>query len=95
MLVQVLHLCVRLRLQEVDSEDVTDTLALSGYPPEEGEELLGRLVSVVDSTDHFLCQTIAVLEQVWEGSLATADIMYLENLWCALFRDSCALFRDI
>ena len=41
-----------------------DTLVVSGYSLEESEELLARVISVIDSTDHFLGQTTTVLQQV-------------------------------
>ena len=41
-----------------------DTLCLSGYTLEEAEEVIGKVISVIDSTDHFLGQTAAVLEEV-------------------------------
>ena len=36
----------------------------SGYSQEESEEVLARVLSVIDSTDHFVSQTTKVLEEV-------------------------------
>ena len=36
----------------------------SGYSQEESEEAIARVLSVIDSTEHFLSQTTAVLEEV-------------------------------
>ena len=41
-----------------------DTLVESGYSQEEAEEILARVLSIVHSTDHFIAQITAVLEEV-------------------------------
>ena len=41
-----------------------DTLVESGYSQEESEEVIARVLSVIDSTEHFLSQTTTVLEEV-------------------------------
>jgi len=64
LLVHVLHLCVRLRVQQIDTEDVMDTLVESGYSQEESEEIIARVLSVIDSTEHFVAQTTTVLEEL-------------------------------
>ena len=37
---------------------------MMGYAQDEAEEVIGRVLSVIDSTDHFLDQTLTVLEEV-------------------------------
>ena len=37
---------------------------MMGYSQDEAEEVIGRVLSIIDSTEHFLSQTIAVLEEV-------------------------------
>ena len=37
---------------------------MMGYAEDEAEEVIGRVLSVIDSTDHFLGQTINVLNEV-------------------------------
>ena len=37
---------------------------MMGYSQDEGEEVIGRVLSIIDSTEHFLTQSIAVLEEV-------------------------------
>ena len=49
------------------SRDITvlqDTLVESDYSREEAEEIVARVLSVVDSTDHFISQFTTVLEDV-------------------------------
>ena len=41
-----------------------DTLVESNYSREEAEEILARVLSVVDSADHFISQTTTILEDV-------------------------------
>ena len=41
-----------------------DTLVESGYSQEESEEIIARVLSVIDSTEHFVAQTTTVLEEV-------------------------------
>ena len=41
-----------------------DTLVESGYTNEVAEELIGRVISVVESSDHFISQANTVLEDV-------------------------------
>ena len=41
-----------------------DTLLVMGYSQDEAEEVIGRVLSIIDSTDHFLTQSITVLEEV-------------------------------
>lgn len=36
----------------------------SGYSQEESEEVIARVLSVIDSTEHFLSQTTTVLGEV-------------------------------
>lgn len=38
---------------------------MMGRSLDESEELVKRVVGVVDSTDHFILQTIPLLEEVW------------------------------
>ncbi len=37
---------------------------MMGYSQDEAEEVIGRVLSIIDSTEHFLSQTISVLEEV-------------------------------
>lgn len=37
---------------------------MMGYAQDEAEEVIGRVLSVVDSTDHFLEQSVTVLDEV-------------------------------
>ena len=37
---------------------------MMGYAQDEAEEVIGRVLSVIDSTDHFLEQTVQVLKAV-------------------------------
>lgn len=53
-----------------------DTLVESKYSREEAEEILARVLSVVDSTDHFISQAITVLEDV---SSSTIIAVYSQN----------------
>ena len=41
-----------------------DILLMMGYAQDEAEEVIGRVLSVIDSTEHFLDQSIAVLNEV-------------------------------
>lgn len=36
----------------------------SGYSRDEAEEIIARVLSVVDSTEHFISQTTTILEDV-------------------------------
>ncbi|XP_019862008.1 PREDICTED: uncharacterized protein LOC109590547, partial [Amphimedon queenslandica] len=68
-----------------------DTLNESGYPSDKSEELVGRLMSVVDSTDHFITLATSVLDKLCEGdfsgtSLPLISIMSLNLLLCLLQR---------
>ena len=38
---------------------------MMGYAQDEAEEVIGRVLSVIDSTDHFLEQTVGVLNEVY------------------------------
>ena len=38
---------------------------MMGYPQDEAEEVIGRVLSIIDSTEHFLSQSITVLEEVF------------------------------
>ena len=37
---------------------------MSGYGPEESEEMMGRVISVMDSSEHFKDQAVLVLREV-------------------------------
>ena len=37
---------------------------MMGYSQDEAEEVVGRVLSIIGSTEHFLGQSIAVLEEV-------------------------------
>ncbi len=41
-----------------------DTLVESGYSQDESEEVIGRVISVLNSNDHLLSQSITILEEV-------------------------------
>jgi len=45
---------------------------LSGHGQEESEELLGRVISVMDSFEHFKDQAVLVLQEVREGERVVA-----------------------
>lgn len=47
---------------------------MMGYAEDEAEEVIGRVLSVIDSTDHFLGQTINVLNEVHVQSIQCACI---------------------
>ena len=48
-----------------------DTLVESGYTNDVAEELIGRVISVVESSDHFISQANTVLEDVRHFILLT------------------------
>uniref|UniRef100_A0A1X7SE19 Uncharacterized protein n=1 Tax=Amphimedon queenslandica TaxID=400682 RepID=A0A1X7SE19_AMPQE len=82
---------MKLKFQQSDTEDIIDTLNESGYPSDKSEELVGRLMSVVDSTDHFITLATSVLDKLCEGdfsatSLPLISIMSLNLLLCLLQR---------
>ena len=62
LLVLMLLFSVKLRMQQIDTEDIVDTLTESGHSSEVSEELVARVISVVDSTEHFINQAITVME---------------------------------
>ncbi len=41
-----------------------DTLTESGHTMEESEELVGKVMSIIGSTDHFITQSLLILEGV-------------------------------
>ena len=41
-----------------------DTLTETGYSTEQAEEILARVISIIDSTGHFMQQATVVLEDV-------------------------------
>ena len=49
---------------------IQDTLTEMGHDISEAEELVGKVISVVDSTDHFILQTIPLLDEVLTLSLS-------------------------
>ena len=52
------------RMHEHTYTPTQDTLVESGYSQEESEEIIARVLSVIDSTEHFVAQTTTVLEEV-------------------------------
>ena len=67
-----------------------DTLLMMGYSQDEAEEVIGRVLSIIDSTEHFLSQTIAVLDEV---SLKTVVKFQNHSLICTCI--TCALIRTL
>ena len=49
---------------------------MSGYPLDKLEELVGRLMSVVDSTDHFIALAPSVLDKVSNLSVNSIILQY-------------------
>ena len=66
-----------------------DTLLMMGYSQDEAEEVIGRVLSIIDSTEHFLSQTIAVLEEVG------IDKYYFQNRSLIHTCSTCALIRTL
>ena len=52
------------RLIEPISLHPQDTLMVSGYSQDESEEVIARVISVIDSHEHFLGQTATILNEV-------------------------------
>ena len=48
-----------------------------GRSLEESEELVKRVVAVVDSTDHFILQTIPLLEEVCDYQIWSSVCIYM------------------
>ena len=46
------------------THSLQDTLLVSGYGAEEAEEMVARVISVMDSPEHFEEQTVAILGEV-------------------------------
>lgn len=62
---------------------VQDTLVESGYSHDEAEEIIARVLSVVDSTEHFISQTTNILEDVsyvYQQSLVCVNVLFLYSL---------------
>ena len=70
---------------------------MMGYSQDEAEEVIGRVLSIIDSTEHFLSQTIAVLEEVGlkTGKFSKPFLNTCMCITCALIRilvELCQLF---
>ena len=74
-----------------------DTLVESEYSRDEAEEVLARVLSVVDSTDHFITQITSVLEDVGTPHLTHIHIPHTYTHGCSLSssRLSCCTLCDI
>jgi hypothetical protein len=80
---------VKFRLQQVDSEDIIDTLTESGYPSDVAEELTALVMSLVGSIDHFISLAKKMLKELCEvedDKLPMMSLMAVNLVICLLHR---------
>ncbi|XP_064395390.1 E3 ubiquitin-protein ligase UBR4-like isoform X5 [Halichondria panicea] len=92
-------LLVRLKLKLIDLEDLTETLYLTGYSSEESDELLAKVISLVDSREIFINNALQLFQKFLSmpdsTQLPMIAIIAIDLLVCLLHRELSQASKEI